>query len=413
MPQEDIAKCPRCDSENLRQVKGRESSYRCRECNKQFVYHGNLKPTGEGFLQYQNSGEINKITNQRIQTLEQLIKVCEIDTKYWEVERWICNKWEVGSKTSSGGIQVEPLFQVKAYLKKRVQEIRNSLVVEEIRKDALNHSPKYERIKYEKQNNGYLYEIAIPDIHFGRLAWSDESGDNYDVKIAEKIVRDVVNDLLSISEKYSISRILLPFGNDYFNVNSKDETTSHGTPQQEDTRFQKTFRLGRQLAVFIIEQCSAIAPTDVVIVPGNHDEERTFYMGDALECWFHQNPNVSIDNAARKRKYYTFGKNLIGFTHGYYEKVDRLPLIMAQEVPGLWAETVTREWHLGHIHSKKELQTRDDETQGIMIRYLRSLAGADAWTFDKGFIGGTRAAEGFLWDRDRGVKAQFTAYPNY
>ena len=38
-----------------------------------------------------------KYRGEQIINIEQLIKVCGIDTNQWKVDRWICNKWEVGS----------------------------------------------------------------------------------------------------------------------------------------------------------------------------------------------------------------------------------------------------------------------------------------------------------------------------
>lgn len=55
----------------------------------------------------------------RIVTLEQLLNYCQVDLDVWAVEHHTINKWEIGAKTDEGEIVVEPLFQVKAYLKRR------------------------------------------------------------------------------------------------------------------------------------------------------------------------------------------------------------------------------------------------------------------------------------------------------
>jgi hypothetical protein len=76
--------------------------------------------------------------SSRITTLEQLIEACKIDLEVWRIERWLCNKWEVGAKTEhkvltwdrgvmdgsvrAEGLSVEALFQVKAWLVKRHPE---------------------------------------------------------------------------------------------------------------------------------------------------------------------------------------------------------------------------------------------------------------------------------------------------
>lgn len=52
----------------------------------------------------------------RIKTLADLIRVCEIDLKKYQVERWTANKWEVGVKKDDGTVHIEPLFQIKANL---------------------------------------------------------------------------------------------------------------------------------------------------------------------------------------------------------------------------------------------------------------------------------------------------------
>lgn len=193
-------------------------------------------------------------------------------------------------------------------------------------------------------------------------------------------------------------------------VKKKVKPTTGGTMQQEDTRWQKTFRLGREICVWMIETCSQIAPVDVLIIPGNHDESRSFYLGDALYCWFRNNPNVRIDNSADKQKYYEFGKVMLGFAHGYDEDLKKLPFLMAVDQPEMWARTQYREWHTGDKHHKKDLLPKADESTGMVIRIMRSLAALDAWTFNKGYRS-LRASEAFVWDPKCGLVAQYTALP--
>lgn len=197
------------------------------------------------------------------------------------------------------------------------------------------------------KERGMLLEVDFPDLHFGKLTWEEESGENYDIKIAAETVESAVEALMGYAAGHRIERILLPLGNDFFNVDNKDNTTVHGTPQQEDTRWQKTFRTGRRLAVQIIEGLAEAAPVDVLIIPGNHDETRMFYLGDVLDVKYEGSARVRVDNHAMKRKYYVFGRTLLGLTHGYHEKYEKLSFIMATERAEDWARTQHREWHLG------------------------------------------------------------------
>jgi hypothetical protein len=117
-----------------------------------------------------------------------------------------------------------------------------------------------------------------------------------------------------------------------------------------------------------------------------------------------------VDNRPIGRKYYPYGNVLLGLAHGYYEKDVKLDSLMAYEKPDLWARSIYREWHLGDKHHKKDTIIKTDELEnGVIVRILRSLAPPSVWEYDKGFVGSQKAAEGFLWHKEHGLKAQFTA----
>lgn len=402
-----IQRCQTCGSTNV--IKNGAGRTICKDCHQtgEVISSNDINRRTTKVNAY-GMGEVSTVTHRRIRTLQDLIEVCEIDTKEWIIERWVANKWEVGAKDADDKIQVQPLFQVKAWLKPRKQEREAARIVADMVEDAKRHAPKYKAVKLPKAAS-FLYEIDFPDLHFGKMTWREESGQDYDIKLAAQVVNQALNRLLGYSKIFKVQRILLPLGNDFFNVDNKFDTTTGGTAQQEDTRWEKTFREGRRLAVSMVEMCLAVAPVDVIIVPGNHDEQRAFYLGDALECWFHLSKQVSVDNRALKRKYYPYGQNLIGFTHGAHEPVDKLPSIMPIEQPGLWSKAKYREWHIGDKHHAKRLRFEVEEKNGVVIRYMRSLSATDTWHFDHGFVGSQRAAEGYLWSAENGMVAQFNA----
>jgi hypothetical protein len=384
------------------------------------------------------SGETSKVeysddsisviqASPRIMSQEDLMKAYKIDPKKWRVEKYIVRtsegyrkdrqvSWHVvdgqvvqGDVEDTGKMLVVPLYHMELRLVRKAKEINARNAIDSLLVDACKFAPKYPKIEYDLHDHGMLYEIAMPDIHFGRLTWHEETSNDYDIKIAKSVVRAAVSKLLQYTDSYGIDRILLPIGNDFFNVNSKSNTTVGGTPQDEDTRWQKTFRAGRMLVVEMIDACSAVAPVDVLLIPGNHDEEKLFYLGDALVSWYHNSDNVTINNDAKSRKYYDFGKVLLGFTHGDATTMKKLPNLMQFEAPQLWGNSLYREWHTGHWHHKADLLMEVDEQVGITMRILRSLVPEDAWTFSKGLVGSLRAAEAFLWHPDDGLVAQFTA----
>ena len=119
----------------------------------------------------------------RIISLEDLVKAAKIDLNKWIIERWMVNKWEVGAKTAKktlswsngildgdlvddGELTVEPLFQVKVWLKlKTVQSEGHELPpiqpIEIVVREAAS------RKKAKTNGRGLKTAVIIPDIQFG------------------------------------------------------------------------------------------------------------------------------------------------------------------------------------------------------------------------------------------------------
>jgi len=236
-----------------------------------------------------------------------------------------------------------------------------------------------------------LLEISLPDYHLGKVDGSsiEEQADSYVENIIE---------LVSRAKTSNITKILLPTGNDLFNSDSIEYTTTKGTPQLDNATWQQTFRLGCRAVIKSIEYLKTIAPVDVVIVQGNHDYQKCFYLGEILDAYYMYDANVTVNNDINSpRKYYTYGNTLFGYTHGNNEKMFDLPLIMAVEQPIQFANTKHHYWRLGHIH--KEMV---NEYQGIVVETLPALCGQDEWHKKMGY-NSKRKAKAYIWNKTEGM----------
>ncbi len=356
----------------------------------------------------------DKTTEKHIKTLDELLDFCEVDRELWEVKDKVVNKWDVTSMRG-GHPQRRQNFQVKARLQRR-ENVHKERLLGDIFEEAIKNykAPVLDvpRDVYDSNENNLL-ELSIFDLHLGKLGWEGETGENFDTKIASARFMEAINKLVHRASAHSFNRILFPVGNDFFNADNIFNTTTNGTPQDEDLRWQKTFKVGANLLVDAINLLKQTGkPVDVVVIPGNHDFERSFYLGSYLEAWFRDDSHVMIDNGASPRKYYQFGEVLLGFTHGKYEKESSLPMLMATEKASkkMWADTSYHEWHVGHIHGKRNVKyTVADkhmglnEELGVTVRYLSSLTGTEEWHHKKGFVGKIKAADGFLWNDEDGL----------
>lgn len=55
-----------------------------------------------------DTAEIAQLTSEPVRTLDDLIRVCQIDTAVWEVERWVANKWEQAHTDAKKQAHVTP-----------------------------------------------------------------------------------------------------------------------------------------------------------------------------------------------------------------------------------------------------------------------------------------------------------------
>jgi len=357
------------------------------------------------------TGVLDAKGNVHVRTLEELIDQAKIDLSIWNLDRHVVNKWDV---TTAEGRTFQN-WQVKAWLSKNVEK-EKVINAEDLYKELLaQHNPyKYKPVAYKLPEEHNLLEINIFDLHLGKLCWSDEVNNNYDTKIASQRFHYALKTLLKRAESTQFERILFPVGNDFFNSDNHVNTTTLGTRQDEDSRWQKTFKTGVQLLVECIDYMRQFAPVDILVVPGNHDFTKTFYLGETLSAWYREDPNVTVNNSSNPRKYYEYGNVLLGFTHGDKEKPEALRSLMAFEAKEAWARTAYKEFHLGHQHRKLSVShvvksNLLHEELGIVVRSMSSIAGTDAWHHTHGYVGPVRAAEAFLWNKEQGLIGNFNA----
>lgn len=316
----------------------------------------------------------------------------------------ITNYW---TKLLPNGKFTSSLF-VKLKVENFVEEITNNLI-----KEIYKLSPKKDSfIKPVNKKGLYLYELSLPDLHIGKLAHSEESGEDYDSRIAISRWNNTINDLISRVDITKIDKILLPIGNDMINIDNQLKTTTNGTPQDVDTRFNKMIISCRDMLINTINQLSKITSVDVIAVPGNHDLNVMFTMSLILEAYYKNNSFVRILHSSYPRHYYLYHKNSIMFTHGNNEKHSDLGLIFANEQSELWGMTKNRYIQLGHFHKSKKVQTIiHDEYQGCQIQIIPSLSSNDFWHASKGY-NSKRSGKGFLFDKYKGIIAEYTSSIN-
>jgi len=354
------------------------------------------------------TGEI-VLDKTTIHTLPELLEYCEVDLSIWRVERFIVNKWEMGyttgPKTDRTALS-KPLYQVKATLVKKQEIVDARQEIEDLKTLAKEsaHWPIVVGKSYLRSGNSL--ELLIPDLHAGKFAWGKETGhQDYDTPTAIAVYERALANLLGRAtvSGYLFDEIVLGVGNDLLNSDDYNSQTTKGTLVNSDTRYQKTYKAVREMLCRAIEKCRMYCNTVVVkVIPGNHDTQSTFTLGDSLECYFHNYVDVEIDNSPSPHKFYRWGKVLLGFCHGDKGKKADYGLWMATERSQDFGETLFREIHIGHTHGLKV-----DEKFGVRVRTFAALCPPDAWHSAEHFVGNLRQAEAIVWNNEQGRIAEF------
>lgn len=388
------------------------------------------KKLGKGFYDFKEKengeAEVDMITDKRIRTKEDAIRVAKVDLKAWKVSSYETTQWEVGRKNKKtnlswesgtvtgevndkGNFVTETLYRVKLKLSPRLLDEDLGLQKEAVMALLKAYSPivKLDRT-YDNTDRDLLLEVCCFDVHLGSLSWSEESGENYDIKIAEERFKNSVRELLTKVNLSKVERILFPIGNDLMNIDNKNNATANGTVVDTDVRFMKMLRIAKRLMIETIDELSCIAPVDVVVVPGNHDATVSLVLGEILDCFYHNNERVTIFGSPKTRKYYQYGKTGIQLTHGDEEAHKDLGIIFATEQKEMWAATNFRFAQIGHFHKNKKISYISvDEFQGFQVQVLPTLSSATAWAYKKGY-NSLKQAKAFLFDKEKGLVGEFT-----
>ena len=345
---------------------------------------------------------------QRIRTVAELIAHADIDLARYEISEQKANTWDTTIKNAAGKPERVQNFQVKVTVRPKAGP--NVLeAVEAVIRGAFKGRKRLAAppARAAKADHDILQALVIADPHIGKYAWGRETGHgDYDIAIATRLLRESASALLAAGDP-SVGRRAIWLLGDFFHYDNPAGQTTGGTALDRDGRIEKMMEEGAAALFDIIEASAARGPTDVVLVPGNHDAVLTVALRQILAAHFRGDRRVTIDSRGTSRKYIRHGRCLIGLTHGDKAK-KRLGELMAAEASVAWGQTSYREIHTGHLHSIAEVQT----VAGVIIRTAPALCPPDGWHASEGFVGSVRGMESYTYHARGGLVGMRVSNPD-
>lgn len=250
----------------------------------------------------------------------------------------------------------------------------------------------------------------IGDHHIGSLIWHLESflDKDWDLKIAEEILKKACHYLMGVGEK--TSHCFLPILGDFMHYDGVDPVTTRSKNiLNTDTRYAKMSDVALDCIFYMIELAlQHHEHVHVVYEPGNHDDSSALLIARFVNRLYRDEPRVTVDISPRYYHYYQFGKNLFMTHHGHATKLDKLPLLMACDAPKMWGETLFRSIYTGHVHHRQRLSEK--EFEGVIVESFEVLGAGDAYADQHGYRS-MRSMQKIVYHRETGERFRTTFRP--
>lgn len=223
--------------------------------------------------------------------------------------------------------------------------------------------------------------IQIGDAHLGMVAYAMETGENFDLKIAEAELCGAVEMLLN--DLPCTERLVINDLGDFTHYdNFAGVTSASGHALDCDTRFPKMVRVYSRVMRYIVDLALKKARhVDVIINQGNHSRVNDFWMREMLSaCYGHTGRVHVLDNDSVFIAY-RMGKTLVMVHHSDKCRPKDLMGVMTTDFKADFGETDFHYIDIGHVHH----HFVSKEHPGIVVESWNHLASSDKWAHESGY----------------------------
>jgi hypothetical protein len=225
-----------------------------------------------------------------------------------------------------------------------------------------------------------LTVYPMGDPHSGMYAWHEETGEDFDLAIAERDLFGAVDHLVDQAPPSRVG-LIVNLGDFFHSDNIENKTMRSGHSLDVDGRWPKVVAVGlRTIRRCIDRALEKHEHVRVINAIGNHDDHTAMMLSITLNEYYSNNSRVTVDTSPRTHHFYRHGKVLLGVTHGHMGKPEKLMGVMAVDRAEDWGQTTFRHWLTGHVHHDQM-----KELAGCTFESFRTLAAKDAYAASHGY----------------------------
>lgn len=270
----------------------------------------------------------------------------------------------------------DPKLQwVKTDLDKEAQENAMREAVEAMCEDIKPVTPKPAP---KNTHADLLNEYVITDFHFGMLAWHQEGGADWDLKIAEKTLVGCFSQMMAQAPEAETA-IICQLGDflhtDYPALNALTPQSGHFL--DADGRPHKVIKAAIRVLRTIIDMAlTKHKKVHVLMAEGNHDMVSSIWLQMMFATLYENEKRVTVEESPLPFYAYKHGETALFYHHGHQRKPQQLPGVFAAQFPKIWGDTTKRYAKCGHMHHRIVINEKEDN--GVTVTQVPTLAAKDA-----------------------------------
>ena len=251
-------------------------------------------------------------------------------------------------------------------------------------------------------NDNLLNCYVITDYHLGMLSWDEETGENWDVAIAEKLVIKWMEQ--AIAQSPNADTAVFAQLSDFLHFDGMDAVTPASKHLLDvDTRFAKLVRSAIRVLRTIIDMLLAKHQNlHIIMADANHDPVSQIWLREWFSVLYENEPRVIVDKSPNPYNAYEFGNVALFFHHGHKRKVANVSEVFAGQFREMFGRTKYAYAHMGHYHS---IDIKENNL--MIVEQHRTLAPGDAYSARGGWLSG-RDAKVISYDRRYGEVSRLT-----
>lgn len=281
----------------------------------------------------------------------------------------------------------------------KLQEIIRSVL--DGLKDEIPRASKV-RDSLPLKNENLLNCYVITDYHMGMLSWNEETGADWDIDIAEKMLLGWFEK--AIHHSPNAETAVLAQLSDFLHFDGMDAVTPASKHLLDvDTRFAKLVRTAIRVLRSIIEMLlMKHKKLHIIMADANHDPVSQIWLREWFALFYENEPRVTVDTSPNPYNAYEFGNTALFFHHGHKRKVSNVSEVFAAQFREIFGRTKYAYAHMGHLH---HLDVKENPL--MIIEQHRTLSAPDAYAARGGWLSG-RDAKVITYHKEFGEVSRLT-----